>query len=120
MPDLDDVREIGLQLPGTIETPGTQFSLSVLVKGKSKGLAWTWMERVDPKRKREPNPAVLAIRVPNLEARELLLASNTDVFFTEPHYNGYPAVLVRLDRIDRAELEDLLIEAWRTLGGRDL
>jgi hypothetical protein len=38
---------------------------------------------------------------------------DTSKFFTEPHYSGYPAVLVRLDAVDEDELEDLLIEAWR-------
>jgi hypothetical protein len=43
----------------------------------------------------------------------MLLASDEDKFFTEPHYNGFPAVLVRLPAIEPDELEELIIDAWR-------
>lgn len=79
-----------------------------------KGFCWSWAERVDPKKARVVNDDVLAVSVPNLEAKEVLLASDPVKFFTEPHYNGYPAVLVRLEAIPTEELEDLLLEAWRT------
>jgi hypothetical protein len=55
---------------------------------------------------------VLAARVPDLGAKEALLADDPDVYFTTPHFDGYPAVLVRLDRIEVSELEELLVEAW--------
>ena len=45
--------------------------------------------------------------------KQVLLASDRDVFFTEPHYQGYPAVLVRLPKIDRAHLKEVLTNAWR-------
>ena len=44
--------------------------------------------------------------------KEALLADNPAVFFTTPHFNGYPAILVRLDRIAVAELDELVAEAW--------
>jgi hypothetical protein len=44
----------------------------------------------------------------------MLLEADAEKYFTEPHYNGYPAVLVRLDAIFPDEIEDLIIEAWRT------
>ena len=43
----------------------------------------------------------------------MLIAADPEKFFTEPHYNGYPAVLVRLDAIDDDELTELLTDAWR-------
>jgi hypothetical protein len=49
--------------------------------------------------------------VPDLGAREALLADD-DVYFTTPHFDGYPAILVRLDRMPIPELEELLVEAW--------
>ena len=107
-----DVRRIAKKLPDTTE--GTdRFAFSVLNQGKEKGFAWVWMERVEPKKPRVPNPKVLAVRVANLGEKDALIASDPDVFFTEPHYNGFPAVLVRLAAIDEAELEELLIDAWR-------
>jgi hypothetical protein len=60
---------------------------------------------------------VLMFRVPDLDVKELMLADDRGVFFTTPHFNGYPAVLMRipdLERIDREELEDLVVEAWLT------
>ena len=64
-----------------------------------------------------PNPAVVAIHVTNLSEKEMLLASDDgSKFFTEPHYNGYPAILVRLDAIDVDELEELITDAWCSSG----
>ncbi len=60
---------------------------------------------------------VLMFRVDGLDAKELLLADVRGVFFTTPHFDGYPAVLMRipdLARIDRDELHDLVAEAWLT------
>jgi hypothetical protein len=58
---------------------------------------------------------VLMFRVPGLEEKELLLSDDRGIYFTTPHWNRYPAVLVRmagLARLDRAEVEDLIVEAW--------
>ena len=44
--------------------------------------------------------------------KDTLVASNADVYFTTPHFNGYPAILVRLERIDTDELRDLIVDAW--------
>ena len=60
---------------------------------------------------------VLMFRVADLGVKELLLSDNRGVYFTTPHFDGYPAVLVRipdLARIDREELQDLVAEAWLT------
>ena len=121
MSDLTDVERIAASLPGTTEgNNGGQFAFSVLNKGKHKGFAWTWMERVQPKKPRVPNPGVLAVRVPSLSDKEALLATDSSKFFTEDHYNGFPAVLVRLGAIDIDELEELLVDAWRSQAGSAL
>jgi hypothetical protein len=60
---------------------------------------------------------VLMFRVPDLDVKELLLADARGIYFTTPHFDGYPAVLVRipeLARLDRDELRDLVEEAWLT------
>jgi hypothetical protein len=87
--------------------------MEVLVKGKPRGFVWSWLERRTPKGPRLPNLEVLAVRVPSLDIKETLLEADPDALFTEPHYEGYPAVLVRLDRIALPDLEDLIIEAWK-------
>lgn len=106
-----DVRKIALSLPETSEGEG-QFSFSVLAGKKQKGFAWVWMQRVTPGQPRVPCADVLAVRVKNLDAKEIMLLADDRKFFTEPHYNGFPAILVRLKEIGRAELRELLTEAW--------
>ena len=73
-------------------------------------------DAVDPETG-ERLPDVLMFRVPDLGVKELMLADERGVFFTTPHFDGYPAVLVRipaLAEIDRDELEELVVEAWLT------
>jgi len=86
--------------------------------GDGKALAWSWLERVDPRRARVTNRDVIAVRVANQLEKESLLALDTEVFFTEPHYDGYPAVLVRLPAIDLDLLTDVLTAGWRTRAPR--
>lgn len=111
MVDLEAVRTMALALPETSAgmNDGGQFAAEVA----GKGFAWTWMERIAPKQPRVPCLDVLAVRVADLTEKEALLAADDRVFFTEPHYNGYPAVLVRLPEVEAEELRGLLTEAWR-------
>jgi hypothetical protein len=114
------VRRIALALPSSREAK-VGFAFSVRGKGgKEKGFAWVWQERVDPKKPRVPNPAVLAVRVADLDEKEALIALRPDKFFTEPHYAGFPAVLVRLAAVDAAEMKTLLAAAWRSVAAREL
>lgn len=112
MADLTDLQRIALALPETTQEEG-RIAFAVLNKGKPKGIAWVWQERIDPKKARVPNPAVIAIRVRNNLEKEMLVEADPTKFFTEPHYNGFPAVLVRLAAVDVGELEALLLTAWR-------
>ena len=107
-----DVRRIALSLP-EVEEATDRFAFSVMNKGKRKGFVWVWMERIDPKKARVPNPKMLAVRVANLGQRDAMLAAEPVKFFTEPHYAGFPAVLVRLDAVTAADLKVLIAEAWR-------
>ncbi len=109
----DDVRDIALGLPETVE----QSSADGLLAWRVKNKLFTW-ER--PLRKGDlealgdgaPEGPILAARVPDVGAKEALLADDPLVYFTTPHFDGWPAILVRLDRIARPELEELLVEAW--------
>ena len=107
----NDVRKLALALPATREAEG-RFAFEVLHGSKYKAFAWIWLRRFDPRKPRVPCPEVLAVRVAGLEAKEMLLLADSHKFFTEPHYDGYPAVLVRLEEVGRAELRELLMQAW--------
>jgi hypothetical protein len=75
---------------------------------------WLWQERVDPKKARVPNPDVIVVRVANDIDKQVLLAMDREVFFTEKHYNGYNAVLIRLRKIKIGMLRDVITQGWRT------
>ena len=119
MADQEDVRRIALALPDTSEAED-HFAFSVRNKGKQKGFVWAWNERVEPKKPRVPRADVVAIRVAGQLDKEALLASGEEKCFTEPHYNGFPAILVRLPLIDLDELEELIADAWRCQAPRAL
>ena len=93
--------------------PKRRRSLASRSRVGGKGFAWPWLERLDPKKARVPNPEVIGVRVANELEKQALLCLDPEVFFTEPHYNGYPAVLVRLAVIELDMLEKVLTDAWR-------
>jgi hypothetical protein len=109
----DDVRRVALSLPQTEE--GTTFGN---MAWKVNGKAFVW-ERPLRRADREvlgnaaPDGPILGVRVENLLAKEALLESaSVEAMFTTPHFDGYPAVLVQLDRVAPAELQELIEEAW--------
>lgn len=108
-----DVRRHALAQPGATEESSSGGNAAWLVN--KKFFAW---ER--PLRKADlaalgkdaPTGAILGVRTGDLEMKDVLLASDPAVFFTIPHFNGYPAVLVRLGKIGTKNLKDVLVEAW--------
>jgi hypothetical protein len=112
----DDVRRIALSLPHASQEGS---KISYLVDG-GKAFAWTWKKRIHEKRARVEQLDVFAVRVSGEEEKAVLIAADPEKFFTEPHYNGYPAVLVRLEAIDEDELTELLTDAWRLSAPRRL
>jgi hypothetical protein len=109
----DDVRRIALELPETVERSSRDGILEWRVR--DKGFVW---ERPLRRADREalgaaaPDGPILAAWVPDLGVKQALLAEDPDVYFTTPHFDGFRAVLVRLDRVAAPELEELLVEAW--------
>jgi hypothetical protein len=108
----DDVRRIALGLPETSE--GVSWGHAHW-RVKDKGFVWERpLRRSDLEALGDaaPEGPILGARVEHLVAKEALLAHDPDVFFTTPHFDGYPAVLVRLDEISVADLEEVIVEAW--------
>ncbi len=97
-------REIAAALPG-VEDGSDDVRLGFGIDGK--GLAWTFMQRDTPRQKRWPNLDVLAISCP-LDRKELLIEAAPEIYFDDPHYRGYPAVLTRLPAIAAEELAERL------------
>ena len=102
----DDVRRIALSLPGTTEKPSYGMP-GFRVKDKLFA------------RIREEGD-VLVVWCESVEEKAALIASEPDKFFTTPHCDGYPTVLVRFDAVDMTQLEELLTDAWRVRAPRRL
>ena len=108
----EDVRRVALALPETSERP-SHGNTSWRVRDK----LFVWERPLRPADLRAlgdaaPDGPILGVRVEHLGAKEALLADDPDVYFTTPHFDGYAAVLVRLERIELGELEELIAEAW--------
>jgi hypothetical protein len=120
MASWDDVRRLALALPETSE--GTAHG-NTAWRVRDKLFVW---ER--PLRKSDlealgeaaPGGPILGARVEHEVAKQALLADDPEVFFTTPHFDGYPSVLVQLDRIGTDDLEEVIVEAWLARAPRRL
>ena len=99
MPTWEDAVAIGTRFPGVVV--GTSYGTpSMSVRKK-------FMCRL------RTNPDALVVRTIDLADAEALLKGQPEVFFITPHYENYPAVLVRLDFVDPEQLAELIEDAWR-------
>lgn len=107
-----DVRRLALALPGTSEETSHDNAAWIVNK---KFFVW---ER--PLRKSDlaalgdeaPDGPILGVYTGDLDLKEAMIASDSGVFFTTPHFDGYPAVLVQLKKIGVKKLRDIINEAW--------
>ena len=106
MPDWSDVVAAGRALPEVEE--GTWFRTPCL-KVRKKSFC-----------RMKEDGETLVIRVVDLEDKEALLRGEPDVYFTTPHYDGYPYVLVRLAAVERDVLRELVEDAWRLKASKRL
>jgi hypothetical protein len=107
-----DVRRIALALPDTSER---------LSRGRRqwwvRDRMFVWERPLRPKEMEDlggaaPDGPIVAARVEHLGAKEALLADDSGVYFTTPHFDGNPSILARLDRLAAEDLEELVTEAW--------
>jgi hypothetical protein len=99
VPTWDDVTAIGARFPG-LEQSTSYGTPSLKVRNKFVCRLRT-------------NPDALVMRVTHMGEREALLQGEPGTFFSTPHYDGYPAVLINLDTVDPTELAELIEDAWR-------
>ena len=112
MASWEDVRRLALALP---ETDEQRSRGTATWRVRQKGFVWERPLRQADLRAlgdAAPKGPILGARVEHLVAKEALLADEPEVFFTTPHFDGYPAVLVRLDVIAVEDLNELIVEAW--------
>ncbi len=109
----DDVRRLALALPSTEErTAHSGVQWTVANRGS---FAWERPLRasdLEALGDAAPTGDILGVRVPDEGVKFALIADEPGVYFTTPHFNGYPAVLVRLAEIDETGLSELLTESW--------
>ena len=108
----DDVRRRALAMPEATEVVSRG---NAQWRVKDKLFVWERpLRRSDLKALGEaaPDGPILGARVEHLVAKEAMLADDPELVFTTPHFDGYPAVLVRLDRIGLEDLDEVIVEAW--------
>ncbi len=108
----EDVRRIALALPETSERLSRDLS-----QWRVKDKLFIWerpLRRADIEALGDNvrDGPILGARVEHSGAKEALLADDPDLFFTTPHFDGYPAILVRLDDITVEDLDEVIVEAW--------
>jgi hypothetical protein len=120
MASWDDVRRLALALPETREDVRRE---QLCWRVRDKLFVWERPLRQSDLRAlgaAAPDGPILGARVEHLGAKEALLADDPGVYFTTPHFDGYAAILVRLERIALAELGELVVEAWLAVAPKRL
>ena len=107
-----EIEKFALRLPETTSTPSYGGAPALRVNKRLIGRLRGEMADDPDEVTGEAFGEVLMLRVADLGEKDALLSAEGDVYFTIPHYDGYPSVLVRLARADDAELRELLVEAW--------
>lgn len=112
MADWEDVRALALALPESSERRSRE-----LRQWRVRDKLFVWERPLRPREIQElgagaPDGPILAARVEHVLAKEALLANDPHVFFSTSHFEGYPAILARLERIGPPDLEELVTEAW--------
>lgn len=113
MTTFEDAARIAVALPGAERVKDT-------FKVRGRNFMAVYPERVDPKKGRVPNYGAVLLWVADLGDKEAYLQGEPGKFFTTEHYDGYPAVLLWLDRVDAPELATLIREAWAVRAPKEL
>ncbi len=99
------MRRVCLGLENVVEDGDYAFRVG------SRGFVWPYPERIAPKRPRVTRFDIFVMWLGNDADKQALLFGEPDIFFTTDHYNGYPAVPVRLDAISNDRLVEVIADA---------
>jgi hypothetical protein len=108
MADADDVRRIALALPQVVEIDSEGFDFRVA----DRGFVWSYPEP-EPGRRRVIRTDIAVLYVGDEAEKQALLLGEPERFFSTPGYDGFPLVMLRLDRVDAERLRELITDAWR-------
>ena len=108
MADADDVRAVALGLADVVEIESAGFDF----REGGKGFVWSYPER-QPGHRRVIRTDIAVLYVGDEAEKQALLLGEPDVFFTTPGYDGFPLVMLRLDKVRRARVRELVTDAWR-------
>lgn len=114
MADADDVRRIALSLADVVEIDSEGFDFRV----GGKGFVWSYPER-PPGKRRVIRTDIAVLYVGDEAEKQALVLGEPDKFFTTRGYDGWPLVMLRLDEVDPARLEELITDAWRMRTGNE-
>jgi hypothetical protein len=115
MADADDVRRLALALPHVVEIESDGFDFRV----GNKGFVWSYPERL-PGKPRVLRTDIAVLYVGDEAEKQALLLGEPDLFFTNPGYDGFPLVMLWLERVDVDRLRELVTDAWHMRAPADL
>ena len=112
MADAADVQRLALALDGVVEIESDGFDFRV----GGQGFIWSYPERT-PGKPRRIRTDVAVLYVGDEAEKQALLLGEPDAFFTTAGYDGWPLVMLRLEQVSTARLEELITDAWRMRQG---
>ena len=117
MATLDDVRAIAMGFPGAVERVdghrgGASWRMPSGAFAWQRGPSGRDLQQLAELGREWPAGDVIGVRTDGLQVKDALVETYPDAFFTIPHFDGYPAVLVRLDAIDVDQLREVITDAW--------
>lgn len=116
----DDVASIVAELQLTDEPSPHEWRVGKKLIAWERPLRTSDREALTQSGIEPPEGDILGVRVSDEGVKLALIADEPDVYFTTPHFDGYPAVLVSLAEIDELGLRELIVEAWLTQAPRRL
>ncbi len=111
----EDVRAIALGLPHVVEIPSDGFDFRVA----NKGFVWSYPESV-PGKRRVIRDDIAVLYVGDEAEKQALLLGEPELFFTTPGYDGWPLVMLRLPKVGKRRLTELVTDAWRMRAPEEL